>query len=72
MSDQRYYPYVPWDDQPVAGDVINRDRIHADTWFREGIYGPYATILKILISGDGFKLCAQDDKTLCVLETAYA
>ena len=58
---ERYYPYVPWDDEDIRADIIPRN----------GIYGP-AEILKILVSGNGFKLCAQDDKTLCVVEQVYA
>ena len=69
MSDQRYYPYVPWDDQPVAGDVINRDRIHADTWFREGIYGPYAQIFRWLSAGDN-KMLIADSRVIGTLQTA--
>ena len=67
-----YYPYVPWEDNVVHGDIINHHTLKSDDIARNGIYGPYATILKILLSGDGYKLCAQDEKTLCVLETAYA
>lgn len=69
MSDQRYYPYVPWDDQPVAGDIINRDRIHADTWLKEGIYGPYAQIFRWLSAQDN-KMLIADTRIIGTLQTA--
>ncbi len=68
---ERYYPHLPWDDVPVQGDIINRDRIHADTWFKEGIYGPYAVIIRWLTARDNKKLIA-DTRVLCVEQTAQA
>ena len=68
---ERYYPYVPWDDEDIRADILNHHTLHYDAIPRNGIYGP-AEILKILVSGNGFKLCAQDDKTLCVVEQVYA
>lgn len=69
MADQRYYPYVPWDDVPVQGDIIDRDRIHADTWLKEGIYGPYAQIFKWLSARDNKQLVA-DSRIIGTLQTA--
>lgn len=68
MADQRYYPYVPWDDDLIHGDRIDHDRIHADYLLREGIYGPYATILRWLTARDNKKLIA-DTRVLCVDQT---
>ena len=78
---ERYYPHLPWDDVPVQGDVINRDRItsewldynsiHADTHLTEGIYGPYAVIIRWLTARDNKKLIA-DTRVLCVEQTAQA
>lgn len=69
MADQRYYPYVPWDDDPIHGDVINRDRIHADTWLKEGIYGPYRQVFKWLSARDNKQLVA-DSRIIGTLQTA--
>lgn len=65
---ERYYPYVPWDDQNIYSDVINHDRIRADLLSREGIFGPLAQVLKLLRAGDLRYLKAQDNLRLAVLE----
>lgn len=74
----RYYPYLPWDDTEIHGDPINHDwitadpinhdRVHADTWLKEGIYGPYAVIIRWLTARDNKKLIA-DTRVLCVEQT---
>ncbi len=66
---ERYYPHLPWDDVPVQGDIINRDRIHADTWFKEGIYGPYPQIFKWLSARDN-KMLIADTRVIGTLQTA--
>lgn len=66
---ERYYPYVPWDDNPIEGDRINHDRIHADTWLKEGIYGPYAQIFKWLSARDN-KMLIADTRIIGTLQTA--
>lgn len=64
----RYYPYLPWDNPDIHADSINHDRVHADTWSKEGIYGPYATIIRWLTARDNKKLIA-DTRVLCVEQT---
>lgn len=66
---ERYYPYVPWDDDPIESDVINHDRIHADTWLTEGIYGPYRQIFKWLSARDN-KMLIADTRIIGTLQTA--
>lgn len=66
---ERYYPYLPWDDDPIEPDVINHDRIHADTWLKEGIYGPYAQIFKWLSARDN-KMLIADTRVIGTLQTA--
>lgn len=69
MADQRYYPYVPWDDDPIHGDRINHDRIHADYLLREGIYGPYRQVFRWLSARDSKQLVA-DTRIIGTLQTA--
>lgn len=64
-----YYPHLPWDDVPVAGDPINRDRITAEWLNRDGIYGPYAQIFKWLSARDNKQLVA-DTRIIGTLQTA--
>lgn len=76
---ERYYPHLPWDDVPVQGDVIDRDRItaewlshdsiYADTLFKEGIYGPYAQIFRWLSARDN-KMLIADTRVIGTLQTA--
>lgn len=66
-----YYPRLPWDDVPVAGDPINRDRITSEWLTRDGIYGPYDVIIRWLTARDNKKLIA-DTRVLCVEQTAQA
>ena len=76
---QRYYPYVPWDDNPIGGSTITHDYITTDildqssfrgsTISREGIYGPLAQIFKWLSARDNKQLIA-DVRVIGVLETA--
>lgn len=69
MADQRYYPYVPWDDTEVHGDRIDHDRITADWLPREGIYGPYAQVFKWLSARDN-KMLIADTRVIGTLQTA--
>ena len=69
MADQRYYPYVPWDDDPIHGDRINHDFIHSDYLPREGIYGPLAQVFKWLSARDNKQLVA-DTRVIGTLQTA--
>ena len=78
---ERYYPYLPWDDTAIEGDVIDRDVINRDVinrdsitseWLtRDGIYGPYAVIIRWLTARDNKQLIA-DTRVLCVEQTAQA
>ena len=68
---ERYYPHLPWDDVPVQGDIIDRDRITSEWLTRDGIYGPYAVIIRWLTARDNKKLIA-DTRVLCVEQTAQA
>lgn len=68
---ERYYPHLPWDDVPVQGDIIDRDRVYAEWLTRDGIYGPYAVIIRWLTARDNKKLIA-DTRVLCVEQTAQA
>ena len=74
---QKYYPYVPWDDDPISPVEVPSDRIdsvdllhrrlEAVEWLTEGIYGPYARVLKWLTARDNKKLIA-DTRVLCVVQ----
>lgn len=74
---QRYYPYVPWHDNPISGSTITHDTIsedildqssfHGSNISREGIYGPISYIFKYLCARDNRKLVA-DVRTLVTYE----
>lgn len=64
-----YYPHLPWDDVPVEGDVIDRDRITSEWLTRDGIYGPYAQIFKWLSARDN-KMLIADTRVIGTLQTA--
>lgn len=66
---ERYYPYLPWDDAAIEADPIDHPRIHADTWLKEGIYGPYAQIFKWLSAQDN-KMLIADTRVIGTLQTA--
>lgn len=66
---ERYYPYLPWDETAIEGDHIDHDRIHADTWLKEGIYGPYIQIFKWLSAQDN-KMLVADTRVIGTLQTA--
>lgn len=63
MADRRYYPYVPWDDEPISGVVINHNTVHSDSIPRNGIYGPDQTFV-FLVPRDLLKLVTQDHKVI--------
>lgn len=74
---KKYYPYVPWEDDPISPVEIDSDRIdpvdlihyrlEAVAWLTEGIYGPYARVLRWLTARDNKKLIA-DTRVLCVVQ----
>ena len=64
---RKYYPYLPWTDDPIAPQTINHHTLQAVTWLTEGIYGPYAMVLRWLTAQDNKKLIA-DTRVLCVVE----
>lgn len=76
MADRRYYPYVPWDDDPVSGVVIDHNTIHADSIDhntvhssiipRDGIYGPEPGpgTFVVLVAADLLKLVTRDHKVI--------
>lgn len=76
---QRYYPYVPWDDNPIhastithsdiTDDILNQSSFHASAISREGIFGPLGYIFKYLCARDNLKLVA-DARTLVTYEPA--
>ena len=66
---ERYYPYLPWDDTAIESDPIVHPCIHADTWLKEGIYGPYAQIFKWLSAQDS-KMLIADTRVIGTLQTA--
>lgn len=66
---ETYYPYLPWQDVPVEGDPINRDRITSEWLTRDGIYGPYAQIFKWLSARDN-KMLIADTRVIGTLQTA--
>ena len=66
---ERYYPHLPWDDVPVQGDVIDRDRITSEWLTRDGIYGPYMQIFKWLSARDN-KMLIADTRVIGTLQTA--
>lgn len=76
---QRYYPYVPWDDNPIHSSTISHDSITDDILdqssfrgtiiSREGIYAPLSYIFRYLCARDNRKLAA-DVRTLVTYEPA--
>lgn len=66
---ERYYPHLPWDDVPVEGDPIDRDRITSEWLTRDGIYGPYQQIFKWLSARDN-KMLISDTRIIGTLQTA--
>ena len=76
---QRYYPYVPWDVQPISGstithsdittDILDQSSFSGSTISREGIYGPLSYIFKYFCARDNLKLVA-DVRTLVTYEPA--
>lgn len=63
----KYYPYVPWEDDPISPVDLSHHRIEAVAWLTEGIYGPYARVLRWLTARDNKKLIA-DTRVLCVVQ----
>lgn len=65
---KKYYPYLPWDDDPISLVDLIHYKLEAVTWLTEGIYGPYARVLKWLTAQDNKKLIA-DTRVLCVVQS---
>lgn len=60
-----YYPYVPWQDDPISSAAINHDDISYVVLPRDSIYGPLRTVLRLL-KADVRYLKAIDGKRLAV------